>query len=212
MDRLRGLLAALVAVVLVMPMSHAWAGPPTDQLRQYTDHVIKILEDPAYKTGDKRFEQRAAVRKVAIEIFDVGETARRALGRHWQLLKPDERQEFVDLFADLLERTYISKIDLYGGERVKYVSESVDGDNAIVKSRVITRRATEIPVEARMLRHGDRWQIYDVLVENVSLVGNYRAQFDQIVRTSSMQELLRRLRDKRGEFASDKEPPKRTTQ
>lgn len=188
----------LAAVTLPLVFaSPAMAGPPTDQLKAYSESVLRILEDPALKAEDKRHERRAAVRKVAIEVFDVEETARRALGRHWQGRTPEERKEFVDLFADLLERTYISKIDMYGGERLQYTSEKIDGDNAVVRAHVLTRKGAEVPVEARMHRRGNRWLMYDVLLENISLVGNYRAQFDQIVRTGSYAELVKRLRDKR---------------
>src|SRR5262245_22718599 len=136
----RRLAIALATLMFVAP---AWAGPPTDQVRQYTDQVQKILDDPAMRSADKR----AAVRKVAGEVFDVNETARRALGRHWQGRSATERDEFVHLFADLLERTYISKIDLYGGERLRYTSEAIDGNFAIVRAKIITTKSTEVPVE-----------------------------------------------------------------
>jgi phospholipid transport system substrate-binding protein len=192
--------AAAAAMMIALTVGVAWAGAPTEQVRQYTDQVVKILEDPQLRSADKR----AAVRKVAIEIFDVNETARRALGTHWQGRTPAERDEFVRLFADLLERTYISKVDLFGGERLRYTAESIDGDFAIVRAKVITKKATEIPVEARMLRHGDHWLIYDISVENVSLIANYRTQFDRIIRTSSFQELVRKLRDNHEQFLNDK--------
>jgi phospholipid transport system substrate-binding protein len=191
-------LAAVLALALVVvAVAPALAGAPTDQLKTYTEQVLKILEDPALKAEDKKEQRRAAVRKVAVDVFDVEETAKRALGRHWQGRTPDERREFVDLFADLLERTYISKIDLYGGEKVRFSNETIDDDRAIVRGKVVTRRGTEVPVEARMLKRGDRWLMYDILLENISLVGNYRAQFDQIIRTSSYGDLVKRLRDKR---------------
>jgi phospholipid transport system substrate-binding protein len=193
----RFLTAALLALAGAAP---AWAGAPTDQVRQYTDQVQKILGDPALRSADKR----AAVRKVAVEIFDVNETARRALGQHWQGRSVAERDEFVRLFADLLERTYISKIDLYGGERLRYTSEAVDGEFAIVRARVITAKGAEVPVEARMLRRGDQWLIYDIAIENVSLIGNYRTQFDRIIRQASYGELLRRLKENRDQFLQDR--------
>jgi phospholipid transport system substrate-binding protein len=207
MTRIRGVLSVVVTIGMLASPRGAWAGAPTEELRQYTDQVIKVLEDPALKGDDKRFERRAAVRKAAIEIFDVGETARRALGRHWAARTEAERRELVDLFADLLERTYISKIDLYGGERVRFVSEAIDGDHAVVRGRIVTRKGTEVPVEGRLHLKADRWLMYDVLIENVSLVGNYRAQFDQIIRSASYDELVRRLRDKRSEIA-DADAPK----
>ena len=189
--------AALVAVAVAVP---AWAGAPTEQVRQYTDQVQKILGDPALRSVDKR----AAVRKVAVEVFDVNETARRALGPHWQSRTPSERDEFVRLFADLLERTYISKIDLYGGERLRYTSEAIDGEFAIVRAKVVTNRGTEVPVEARMLKRGEHWLIYDIAIENVSLISNYRTQFDRIIRTASFGELVRRLKENREQFLPDK--------
>lgn len=197
----------LAALPLLMSAVPAVAGAPTEQLKAYSESVLKILEDPALKPEEKRHERRAAVRKVAIEVFDVEETAKRALGRHWQARSPEERKEFVDLFADLLENTYISKIDMYGGERLKYTSEKIDGDNAVVKAHVVTRKGTEIPVEARMQKKGERWLMYDVLLENISLVGNYRAQFDQIVRGGSYADLVKRLKDKRIDTSNAKSRP-----
>ena len=187
----------LTAALGLCVAAEVGAGPPTDQVREYTDRVIKVLEDPALKGDGKRPERRATVRKIAVEIFDVAEAAKRALGRHWQARTAAERTEFVELFADLLERAYVSKIDLYGGERVRYVGESIDGDFAAVRARITTKRDAEIPVEARMLRRGERWLIYDISVEGISLVNNYRSQFDKIIQSSSYEELTRRMKAKR---------------
>ena len=206
MRSVRGLCVRILsgsALVLAL-LSPAWAGAPTDTLREYTEAVQKVLDDPALKSDDRRHERRAAVRKLATEAFDVQETARRALGPHWQQRTPAEREEFVQLFADLLERTYIAKIDLYGGERLKFTDERVDGDSAVVRAKVTTKQGAEVPVEGRMHKRADRWLIYDVAIENISLVANYRAQFDRIIRTSSFSELVKRLRN-RGEFLQDKE-------
>ena len=208
---MRNALAMLTAAMMTLGASAlAWAGPPTDQLREYTNAVQKVLDDPALKTAERRQERRAAVRKIANETFDVAETARRALGPHWQQRTPAEREEFTQLFADLLERTYISKIDLYGGEKLQYTSEQLDGDRAVVRGKVLTKQGTEVPVEARMLKNGDRWLIYDVAIENISLVSNYRAQFDRIIRTSSFGELVNRLKTKRDEFLDESPKPRRT--
>jgi phospholipid transport system substrate-binding protein len=189
------------AVMLLLAGSPAWAGP-TDQLREYTDQVIKVLDDQALARQDRR----AAVRKIAHEAFDVTETAKRVLARHWQARTPAEREEFTQLFADLLERTYIARMDEYGGERIRYVGESMDGELATVRARIMTRTGTEVPVESRMVRRGERWLIYDVLIENVSLIANYRSQFDRIVRANSYEELIRRLKHKRDEFLNESTP------
>jgi len=193
-------LRLLAAVALVLAAMPAWAGAPTDNVKEYTDAVVKVLEDQSLKAADRR----AAVRKLAVEAFDVQETARRALGPHWQQRTPSEREEFVGLFADLLERTYIAKIDLYGGERLKFTDEKIDGDVATVRGKVTTKQGTDVPVEARMHKRGERWLIYDVAIENISLISNYRAQFDRIIRTSSYGELVKRLRNK-GEFLQEKD-------
>lgn len=146
-----GLLIPMVGLGICLA-ARAWAGAPTDQARQYTDQVLKVLQEPALKPA----ERQVAVRKVAIEIFDVSETAKRALGRHWQARTAAEREEFTRLFAELLESTYISKIDLYGGEQLKYVGESIDGDFAIVRAMILRRQGAEVSVDARMLRRSER--------------------------------------------------------
>jgi phospholipid transport system substrate-binding protein len=195
MARLVGALAiAGLALGIALP---AAAATPTETLKNYSDVVLKILEDPALKSPERKQDRRAAVRKVAEEVFDLSETAKRALGPHWQQRTPTEREEFTQLFADLLESTYIARIDEYGGERIRYTGEKVDGETAVVQTRVVTKKGTEAPVEARMLRRGDKWYIYDVLIENVSLISNYRAQFDKIIRTSSYAELVKRLKERK---------------
>jgi phospholipid transport system substrate-binding protein len=182
-----------LAVIATLPHgagARAWAASPTEELRQYTDRVVGILQSPGLSPAARR----TAVRDLALEVFDVAESAQRALGPHWQRRTPAEREEFVKLFRDLLEQTYVSRIDEYGGERVRYVGEQTDGDSAIVRARIVTRNGTEVPVESRMLHKGDRWLIYDVVVENVSLIANYRSQFDRIIRSSSYEELVKRLK------------------
>jgi len=185
-------LALTLALAVAAPV--AWAGPPTDQLRAQVDRVLRMLDDPALK--DRPKERRVAVRKVADDIFDFGETARRSLGRHWAARTQAERDEFVKLFGDLLERSYISKIELYGGEKIQYGSDRIDGDQAVVLSKLITKTGGEVPIEYRMLRKGDRWLVYDVVIEGVSLVANYRTQFNKIVTTESYDALVQRLRAK----------------
>jgi phospholipid transport system substrate-binding protein len=192
------LIPVIVALVLGLA-SAAWAGPPTEQLRTYTDQVVKILQNPSMTLP----ERREAVRHLAEEVFDVTETAKRALGQHWQQRTPAEQDEFVKLFANLLEQTYISRIDEFGGERLTYVSEQIDGDRAIVRAKITTKNGTDVPVESRVLLKGNRWLIYDILIENLSLISNYRAQFDRVIRTASYDELVKRLKTK-GEFLNEK--------
>jgi phospholipid transport system substrate-binding protein len=182
---------AALTIALVLGLGgQAWASSPTEQLRVYTDQVMKVLENRTMSAP----ERLEAVRAVASEAFDVSETAQRALGFHWQQRTPAERQEFVQVFRNLLEQTYLSRIGEFGGERIKYVSERIDGDRAIVRAVIVTKNGTEVPVESRLLQKADRWLIYDVLVENISLIASYRSQFDRVIRTASFPELIRRLK------------------
>src|SRR5574341_367636 len=141
---------ALAFLLMLLAAPEARAGVPTDQLKGAIDRVVKTLEEPALKGEHKAPERRRAVRKVANDIFDFGEIARRSLARHWQPLTEQQRTEFVMLFADLLERSYISKIELYGGEKIQYTSERVDGDQATVATKIITRNGTEVPIDYRL--------------------------------------------------------------
>ncbi|MFQ5897477.1 MAG: phospholipid-binding protein MlaC [Candidatus Methylomirabilia bacterium] len=176
------------------------AGAPTEQLKHSVDKAIKLLQDPELKAEGKLKERRAAIRKVANETFDFTETARRSLARHWRERSTREREEFVRLFGDLLERAYFSRIDQYGGERVIYLGESLDGDRTTVRTKVITKQGTEVPVDYRMHRRGGRWLVYDVVVEGVSLIRNYRSQLSKIIRKSSYEDLVKRLKAKQAKY------------
>jgi len=187
----------------------AWAGAPTDQLRGAIDRVIKTLDNPALKGDSKVGERRTAVRKIANDIFDFGEIARRSLGRHWQGRTDKEREEFISLFGDLLERSYISKIELYGGEKILYTNERMDAEVAVVSTKIITKNGTEVPIDYRLLRRGDRWLVYDISIEGVSLVSNYRTQFNKIIQTTSYGELVKKMRAKQDEVSFEDEAQKK---
>jgi phospholipid transport system substrate-binding protein len=202
----RGLVLA-AGLLLLLGAPRAWAGAPTDQLKARIDRAIKVLDD---QKDAKVQERRTAVREIANEIFDFAETAKRSLARHWTPRTPAEREEFVRLFADLLERSYISRIELYGGEKIAYVGETIDGDQAAVRTRLVTKQGTEIPVEYRMHLRDGKWLVYDVVIEGVSLIANYRAQFNKIITTASYQELVKRMKTKQEEFLYQDQPPKRT--
>jgi phospholipid transport system substrate-binding protein len=210
-----GRILALVAVAgMLTTGGTAWAGPPTDQLRGRVERVLGVLDDPALKQEARTAERRAAIRAIALEIFDFRELSQRALARHWQARTPAERDEFVQLFADLLERSYVGKIELYsGGERIQYTGETLEGTHATVRTRIVTRGGTEIPVDYRLHRVGERWLVYDVSIEGVSLVANYRAQFSKIIQTSSYRDLVDKLKAKKEEgLGADAATQKRASQ
>lgn len=199
MARRHGVRLFAVLLLLLLGAPPAWAGPPTDQLRASIDRVIRVLEDPDLRRDVRTAERRAAVRKIATEIFDFTEITRRCLGTHWQARTPDERDEFTRLFTDLLERAYVGKLESYSGERIVYLGDAVADDTASVRTRLVTKQGTEIPVEYRMHRRDGRWLIYDVAIEGVSLVANYRAQFNKTIQTASYAGLVERLRAKQDE-------------
>jgi len=158
--------------------------------------VLKLVGDPGSKREPVR-DRRAALRKIADDIFDWEETAKRSLGTHWQQRTAAERDEFVRLFADLLERSYMSKIELYDGEKIGYAGDTIEGDQAIVRTKLLNRHGNEMGVNYKMRRRdGERWKVYDVEIEGVSLIANYRTQFNNILRRTSYPELVRVLRAK----------------
>jgi phospholipid transport system substrate-binding protein len=205
MIRYRRFCVILAGLLTLLAAWQAWAGAPTDQLRGAIDRALKTLEDPSLKAPGKTGDRRSAVRKVANDIFDFAETAKRSLARHWQSRTDREREEFVVLFGDLLERSYISKIELYGGERIQYLGESLDSDQATVKTKIVTKQGTEVPVDYRMVKRGERWLVYDVSIEGVSLINNYRTQFNKIIQTSSYNDLVKKMKTKQAEFSFEEE-------
>jgi phospholipid transport system substrate-binding protein len=198
-----GVLALAGALVVGGSPAPAAAGVATDQLKGAVERVLKTLDDPTLKGEARLGERRAAVRKIANEIFDFGEIAKRSMARHWQPLSEGQRTEFVGLFADLLERSYISKIETYGGEKIQYTAERMDGDYATVSTKIVTKNGTEVPVDYRMVKRADHWLVYDVSIEGVSLVSSYRTQFNKIIQTSSYNELVTKLRTKQDELMAE---------
>lgn len=188
------LAAALLVAVSLQP--RAWAGEPAEQLFAGIDRVLQVLDDPAMKPEAKAAERRAAIRRIASDIFNIEEISRRTLGRHWQALTAAEREEFVQAFGDLLKRSYFMKIDGQSVEKIALVGEAIDDDQAIVRTTIKTRQGTEIPVDYHMTRSGDRWRAYDVAIAGVSLVANYRSQFERIIRRTSYQQLVKQVREK----------------
>ena len=170
----------------------AGTGAPTEQLRARVERVVTILEDAQLKA--KPAARRAALRTAASDIFDFTEITRRSLGRHWQAATPAERDDLVALMTALLERSYLGRIEQYSGERIVFAGETAEADLATVRTRLVGKGGVETPVDYRLYRVGDRWMVYDVTVEGVSLVANYRAQFNKIIQTSSAQGLVERLR------------------
>ncbi len=174
----------------------ALAAGPTDEIRQTTDNILSILANPALKAPSKTEEREKRIRQAVDERFDWEEMARRSLSIHWAKRTAEERKEFVHLFSDLVERTYLKKVEGYSGEKVLYEGETKEGDYANVRVKIVTKKGDEIPVEYRLKKEKDDWFIYDVSIEGVSLVNNYRTQFHSIITQSSYKNLVKRLKEK----------------
>jgi phospholipid transport system substrate-binding protein len=187
-------------VLMVMPFGAQAADGPKDQIKETTDGLLNILTNKELKKSSMTKQRRAMIRKEIGARFDFEEMAKRSLGMYWQKRSADEKKEFVSLFSDLLERTYIGRIEGYSNEKLVFEDQILDGDYATVKTKIITTKNVEIPLVYRLFRRGAQWLVYDVSVEEVSLVSNYRKQFYQIVKDKSYEELIRRLKDKQAEF------------
>jgi phospholipid transport system substrate-binding protein len=192
----------LIFLFVLSPVHGAWAGPPTDQLRDGVDRVFKILRDPAMAGDANATQRRKAILTAAGTIFDFGEMAKRSLGQHWAARTPAERTQFVALFTDLMQQSYISKVDQHGGAKMVFRGETVDGDLASVRTTIPLSNGSEMPLEYRMHTADARWQVYDLSIDGISLVSNYRSQFNKVIRTDSYETLVTRLKSHQAEFSA----------
>jgi phospholipid transport system substrate-binding protein len=188
--------AAGAFAMLVTLAAPATAGPPAEQLSVQIDRVLAVLGDPAMKGAEQTAPRRHAVRRVTDEMIDWDEMGRRALGTHWQSLDEAQRQAFVALFGELLNRAYLRNLDRYEGERIVVGTETVEGDRAVVKARVVNRDGHDTPLDFAMLRDGERWRVWDIRVSGTSMVGTYRAQFARLLQSEPYDTVLRRLRER----------------
>ena len=191
------LIAALLACVLLAPL--AQAGEPTEVVRTGIHGVLEILRQPDLKAPGKKVERRNRMRKVIHQYFDFEEMSRRSLARSWRKRTPEEKAEFIELFSYFMERNYASTLESYTDEKVVFGKETSDAEFARVKTVIITTDKKEIDIVYRLHKKKDGWRVYDVLVEGVSLVKNYRDQFRSIIRRTSYANLVKILRAKREE-------------
>lgn len=192
----RSLVASAFLLCSQMVGTCALAGEPLELVKSAGERVIAILKDPKLKAPDKKKERVERLKEIINPIFDYEEMARRTLGAHWRRRTPAEQQEFMKLFRAFLETVYSEKVDLYDGERAVYGRETIDQDYAEVESKVTNAKGEESPVLYRLKRTDGKWKVYDAVVENVSIVSNYRSQFDRVLTKSSFEELKRLLREK----------------
>lgn len=174
----------------------------TDEVKKTVDEVVKIVTDKELKKPQNERKRRNVLKETIGRIFDYGEMAKRSMGIHWRDLTPVQKKEFVSLFSSLLENSYASKIESYNNEKISYEKESVEGDYAEVDSRIVTAKRDEYTLDYRLLKEGNKWMVYDVVIEGVSLVSNYRSQFNKIINEKGYNELVKKMRTKNEEIAA----------
>ena len=187
---------ALGILLLMQPIMMA-AGTAGNEIRQTVDKLLAILKDPQLKGEGKKNERRNKLREVIYQRFDFTDMAKRSLGSHWQRRSPEEQKEFVKLFTNLLEEAYLDKIESYNGEKVQYLKEREDNDYAEVDTKIVDQKGQEFSVDYQLHNVNGDWKVYDVLIEDVSLVNNYRAQFNRVLAKSSFEELLNRMKERK---------------
>lgn len=194
-----GYVALLSLLFCVSIAPAAVAGVPTEQIQGTVDKAVAVLKDMSLKSDAKTKERRELLRRILFARFDFNEMAKRSLGSDWRRRTAAEQEEFVGLFTDLLERAYVNNIESYTDEKFVYVGEKLDGNYAEVNSKIVTSKGEEYTVNYKTHLVGSEWKVYDVVIENISLVNNYRSQFNRVIAKSSYEDLVRRLKEKQAE-------------
>ena len=185
----------ICAFLLFLPFN-ALADSPTVQIKSTVDQVIQILTNPQLQGEGRKQERRKRLREVIFVRFDFQEMAQRSLGAHWQRRTPEEQTEFIKVFSDLLEQTYVDKIESYNNEKFIYANERIDGPYAEVSSKMRTSKGEEFTINYKLHRVGEDWRVYDLVIENISLINNYRSQFNRILTSSTYDGLVSRIKTK----------------
>lgn len=172
------------------------AGEPTDNIKACTDRLLAVVSNAALKAPEMKGERERMIMKMVDEVFNWEEFSKRALAKNWNERTPEEKKEFVSLFRQLVADTYMEKTYQYSGENITYLDEKIDGDHGIVTSVFNASDGKQIPVEYRMMNKGGSWRVYDLYIEGVSLVSNYRSQFNEFISSSAYEDLVKRLKEK----------------
>src|SRR5215813_4154825 len=185
----------MCAFLLVYPFD-VFAENPTAQIKATVDQVIQILTNPQLQGKGKKQQRRKKLREAIFVRFDFQQMAQRTLGAHWQRRTPEEQAEFIMVFSDLLEQTYVDKIESYNNEKFIYTNERIDGRYAEVGSKMRNAKGEEFTINYKLHQVGEDWRVYDLVVENVSLVNNYRSQFNRILTNLTYDELISKIKAK----------------
>jgi len=200
--------AALAALLGAARPGRAGTLGPLQQVQQSTDKLLAILKDPQLKVPERKAERREKIFAAINERFNFADMSQRTLARHWAARTPAEREEYTKLFTELLRNTYLSKIEGYAGEQVQYKAERIEGSYARVEVLIVTTKNIEVPLEYSLKKYDDEWLVYDVAVEGVRLVNNYRTQFASMLNSMSYPKFVEKLRAKVAETeAGEAAPP-----
>lgn len=195
----RSFLTGIIAVVCVVSLSAAIASAntPLAAVRSTVDAVIDTLKNKNLSQPGKKQERRAKIKELIRDRFDFTEMSQRSLARHWEPRTPGEKKEFVELFSELLQSSYISKIEAYTDEKITYDKETLKGDGkyGVVETTIITKNVN-IPIEYKLIRKGDKWWVYDVMIEGVSFISTYREQYNKVIVRESYAGLLKKMKSK----------------
>jgi len=172
----------------------------TEEVKKTVDDVVNIVQNEEMKKKSNEKKRRAALKQTIGRIFDYGEMAKRSMATHWKGRSPAEQKEFVSLFETLLENSYSGKIESYNQEKIIYLKEAIDDSYAEVKSKVVTAKRDEFTLDYRLMNKGGKWMVYDVVIEGVSMVSNYRTQFNKIITSEGYPSLLKKLKTKSEEI------------
>lgn len=181
----------------VVTASSQGAETPTDAVRETVTQVLRVLEDASLKPPAKQAQRRHTLEEIAAGRFDYAEMSKRVLGSYWKSLTQAQRKEFVEAYKGFLSDRYAGKIEDYSGRKqeVSYLTERIEGQYAEVRTELRSDKTT-LPMDYRLLAKDGRWSAYDIIIDGVSLVSNYRSQFQKIIRESSYEELVNKLRER----------------
>jgi phospholipid transport system substrate-binding protein len=180
------------------------ASAPGDQIQATIDKVLEVLKDSNLKKDSNRANRLEQLKAIIEPQFDFAEMAKRSLGAQWQRRTAEEQREFVNLFRELIENSYIDSIDSYNGEKVTITSQKQEQNFADVNTKVVNKKGEESAINYKLMNGDNGWKIYDVVIENISLVNNYRSQFTRIISQSSYDDLMRKMRQKEMAAAAKK--------
>ncbi len=180
---------------LIFPLS-ADAGGALDSVKSNADNVLDVLRDPSLKSESARKIKKNKIRAIAQKMFDFTELSKRTLAQNWGKFSPEQQKEFIDLYTSLLEDTYADKIMAYTDEKIVFTNEVTLTEKTVEVRSTVLRKTSEVPINYRVILKDDGWRVYDVVIEGVSLINNYRTQFREILTNKPPATLLESIRKK----------------